>query len=779
MDTSKKLTLAVPPKSDLHILELDLIEENNLWVNPLSDQPLSHEDFNRDNLNLPLSPNRLNSEQLEVYNYVINNPTKITQLQAGPGCGKSFTLQTLAYCINTFECAVVIYKRDLLDPYLNFAIRMTLAKFWMAMFGSNYQAIKHMGQQLESNSLTYEFFWLAFTGLARKAKLPNFRQVILIMDECIVNPKAETALVCMMCKYHRIGLVLSGDKDQLQSFHNSKHSRTPAYDLYKQFADKTFFLTKNQRCKDEEYNEVISLFAQVSSEARIGAYGYAMINAVFPEAVCRVLVGPNSQDIETVYNYTHIASTHQDLTDRAFFLHTKLSEKLGSKIHFEYYQIESRAKRDVTDPLTGRVTSEIVTQLTLSVPAQAYQAQLSENVSSKRTGSVPYIKQNFQFLSYLPLIPGALYFTENKSELNLSKLVSFNTEEGSVTVQVIKTKQFKTLYKNSKDFDVIPEQHLGFLRNGGTGKVYNYPLYPAQFYTSHKCQGMTIEGNITIKFGAWSTYQTAYVNFSRTVKPEQIQKIEIPDQISHQVSTIINFPDLANNVKVTAKKLQEVMKRYVFYSVEKEQHKQKFGMLAARFFHTTDVEIRKKIATEIVREKKVLNCKVLKPDKPKTSEDAFVPLVRLMAQPKLVFAMSNMSSIDRRVWFREFILNCEKMHDFLPQNFMGQGAYKGEREYTYNNSMERVTELDVSFTMDVSTESYILAKSKVSSYMEGSDSELYMEEAENDCCRYAETAFCATLYRRLKRREPITTRWLMDQLNIMLKQNMDRISNNQ
>lgn len=59
-------------------------------------------------------PENLNEQQRAVFDYVMNNQTAITILQAGPGTGKTFTMLTIAHYLTSRNRIpnVVIYKHD-------------------------------------------------------------------------------------------------------------------------------------------------------------------------------------------------------------------------------------------------------------------------------------------------------------------------------------------------------------------------------------------------------------------------------------------------------------------------------------------------------------------------------------------------------------------------------------------------------------------------------------------------------------------------------------------
>lgn len=649
-------------------------------------------------------PKHLNPEQRAIFDYVEKNPNKIIIIQAGPGCGKSFCLKSISH-YNKHVINTVIYKKDLLESFKYTSIRYTATKFFMHLFDLDYKSFQVVTQQLTTNMTCFEFMTMIIS-LLKRSKMPPVKNSLILIDEYTVLPKELLIIVLMLLRHYRVGVILCGDKNQLENIHTSVHSKCSSFDVLVPFADKVFTLHKNERCGDPQYNEIIQYFAQYSKcESYLDDFAYATVAAIFPKQL------PTNQN----YYNIHLGATHQELANR---IHTYV---INSGCYVDFYLIDDSGVRKATlcdadvplpdpDEPSSKKRTKIAPggknsvqnilsdeQMVYAVQQQQQQQQQSSsssppsssNVMSNacnisldlwkmcRDGTLKKTEalmdyENFdpavsgpkvgKFVPYLPLMLGGKYYVNKHSEYSIGTLMAIDSRNGSLIVRMDRYNVNLIVVKNTNS-EAMFDQHMEYLKGDMRGALYSYPIYPANFMTLHKCQGCTITENLDISL-LNTNYRGLYVALSRVKSIDQIKCVTIKNQLSHMVSAIVNYPELMDADTVTAEALQRRMidTNYIFYTVNVNM--KDFAILCMEFIvETPGSEKRKNTRDTLIELVYRSQCpqRVLKPPTTKdtgrmATVTAATALVSKLHRFRNVFmALACIDDFDRHVWLYEFI----------------------------------------------------------------------------------------------------------------------------
>jgi len=523
-------------------------------------------------------PENLNEKQREIYTYISNNSTSMSLIQAGPGTGKTFTLSCIANHLKK-PSVVIIYKHDLLDSFSATATTYTVAKFFMTMFNLKYYNYKQFEMQINGKLSKYEFS-LCLINLIRIARvnMPNLRNHIVILDEYPVIMKPALTILLILLEFYEIQTVICGDKNQLQAICDSKHSVCSSYTIAKHFAHKVFSLDSNVRCTNSNYNDLIEYIAQFSSTTKLDHFAYAVVAAIFPNQLLSI----------SNYHDVHLAALHSELAES---IHSLVAR---NAFHYEYYLIDgfSLKSEDVQHHKFIRD----------STTGMYYPACVSSLFDRKRNFKVG------KFVPYLPLVENALYYVHKHSEKNLAILKSIDLENKTLTLVDYHEPSIKIVVSKKCNNEVLFEEHAIYLLSNSKGRLYNYPIYPANFMSMHKCQGCTITNSLDLILNN-TNYQGLYVALSRVQTPNQIKRIQIPDQIIYLTSAIINFPEFVNFNNLSDKNSMEIlpieilksrMINYKLYIIS--NNIPFFAELNWKFFNAPSVELRQSIRQQIIIE---------------------------------------------------------------------------------------------------------------------------------------------------------------------------------
>lgn len=691
----------------------------------------------------------LNNQQKIIYDHVMNNPNQIIVVQAGPGCGKSFVLKSIAYHQKR-DVETIIYKNDLLAAFRYNSRRWSVTRFIMEIMDMNYFAYAALDKLLSSSMDSYQFI-LVIISMLKKAELTDLAQSLIFLDEYTVMAKPFLLVMLILFEHYKIGTIVCGDRNQLQNIYNSRHTSLSSYSMAETFAQKVFNLEKNERCENFEYNLKIDLFAKFSSDRQLDDYAYAMVSAFF---LRQIIEPPN-------YMHVHLAANHQELSDLAHIM------VCNNKYDVSFYDIDqSRIKgRDLKNNISSRCQTEAT---------KIYMDKIKQQ-------GAPTVGK---FLPYLPLVIGGRYFVEHHSEYNQGTLMSYDAKCNMVTMKLDNGEEMKYTKQSTHD-EVLFDQHKLFLLNTSRGKIHNYPIYPSNFMTIHKCQGCTITGKLNLILNH-TTYQGLYVALSRVKSPEQIARISVPNQTSHLISTIINFPQYCENRIPTVEEVTSKMVNYVFYDITRTSSDNKsdiirrFSMLAVDFILSTDSVTKQQIREIIIKEaSNTYKCHqriLIKQHDDERQDPNMITMSKIIKYREIILALSRINEIDRNVWLHEYLLNNLDLVSLLPENFKRDSNTMENFRPTTPNVMMELSGLNKAYYMDISSKLYIESIAKINVRFDIKDQELHkkylMKVVDNNV--FMETSeFCAKVYQKYINNEKCTENWLIYQLNYMLSQIKD------
>lgn len=209
-------------------------------------------------------------------------------------------------------------------------------------------------------------------------------------------PKPFLFVLLILLRHNNVGAVICGDCNQLQNIYNSRHTHDSSYDIARSFADRVFGMNRNERCHDPDYRAMIEHLSSYSSDERLDRFGFAMLSAIFYEK----LSGRRSP------GNTVLTSRHSELTQ------TMHANVRNCKIPVSFYYIDASNVKRSLDSVNG---VRMPNGLYMPRPVYEYVARVDE---SRRDESLA----DFEYLVYLPLIVGSLYFHEEYSDRNLVRL---------------------------------------------------------------------------------------------------------------------------------------------------------------------------------------------------------------------------------------------------------------------------------------------------------------------------------------------------------------------
>lgn len=738
------------------------------------------------------SVDKLNPGQRLIWEYILGNPNKFVLIQAGPGCGKSFVLKTVAFNHLTHVSECIIYKKDLLFPFRFSSRRFTVASFVMQILKLKYYQMQALDKHFSSRMNTYDFM-LVMIGMLRRATMLDFRNSIVYLDEYTIIPKPMLVLIYMELEFYGVGVVICGDKNQLQNIHNSAHALMSAYGLSREFAHAEFTLETNERCSDDVYNNLVEYFCQFSSTDNLTEQAFAAIATLFP---LQCLAPPT-------YHQTHLAATHQDLAD----LISVLVLREECKPNF-YFIDQSNCKPPNPVPVIPAVTLAYLNRA----------AQCNEEIVDPMTGVVwKKPPKNDKFVLYLTLAVGGQYFVNTHSEFSRGTLVEYSLLSGQEYV-IMKMNSDGSLQR-FPICDAGPsmfEAHRDFMMGGASGKMANFPIYPSNFMTIHKCQGCTITDNLDLLLMNCN-FQHLYVALSRVTQRSQIARIQIPFQMQYLTSAVINFKQLCftNNIRISD--VREGIKDFMFYPITDYNW---FNKALQGFFmlkkSAERMELREQIAAyarDTCKARRLEQPRV-PPPKPEYNNQAIYKIIKFR---KLFIALSRIGIFDRNVWLYEFLLRCpenaKEFQYFLQcdknySNAFGTGS-KPMGEFQYEERVNEPQNIKYGYGCDFNKnrKDNILTQignlentpketDSIVSYIEHIAVEQRRSTPE-ECRKYAHlqikfgekpdtfmetTAFCKKVYfmhmNNLATTE-LTLSWLIDELNTMLKEANDALDADQ
>jgi hypothetical protein len=683
-------------------------------------------------------PKFLNDKQREIFDYIHANNNHMIVIQAGPGTGKTFTLMSIASVWKN-PLAAIIYKHDLLRPFRYYAHLYTVAKFFINVLHLKYFEYKSLEQQLSMNMSGMEFI-SCILGILNKARMLNFANCLVVLDEYTVIPKPLLLVTLILLKYYKIGTIICGDKNQLQNIHNSAHIKCSSFDIATSFADRTFSLEENKRCVNSNYNSIIEYISRYSSSKRMNDFMYAIVATIFPRQLTTF----------SLFNDIHLASTHREITQMVHMIVVNN----GIKVSFYYIDVTNTRRFQMRhyDPIGIDNDDLLILSNGLVEPSI---------VTDYRECSAPD-----KFLPYLPLCEGSLYYIHKHSEYSQAILLEVDTVNEELTMQMMNDGEIVTVGKMPNK-DVIFEPHREAILGGINGQIYNYPIYPVNMMSVHKCQGCTITNNLDINLNS-STNQSLYVALSRVKEPQQVTRVLIPNMIDHLASTIVNVPEHANFETITLDVLEKRMLNYTMYHIGdslKQASSSTFMSSLIDFLEAKDrnkrYEIRNKIIQSVMNEPStILQCPVI--------ETNFYDLAihKIMNNHNMFLLLSTVKNdIDRIIWLHEFIANHPEMSMFRENPKLAQS----------NIVITRIASFNLMYPFDVPTTSYIESMAVNKFKFEVDETTFVLYEVNKNLVATTSTKFCKTIYDKLKETEgTLTIEWLYDALIELTKNNYNQ-----
>lgn len=417
-------------------------------------------------------PKVLNAQQREIYTYWRDGDGQqyfeddyergIVTIQAGPGCGKSFTLKSLIHHAID-RAGVIIFKHDLLQEFRFAYYRATVAGFIMNVLGLNFKTYEAIDRQISRRMSIKQFFSVMIAGI-KKAKLPSLVGCTMILDEYTVVSKPFLTLLLILFEHHHINVILCGDKNQLQNIHNSPHAAISSFRIARSFSTRVFTLERNERCLEKDYAAFIQHFAKDSSTRPITLATKCILAAYFPRQMTA----------QPMYHYTHLASTHEELTTLAHSMvctynipvsfhvlqETRTSAMPTNDEVAEAAYGSNNNGTNVADGDSSNITNtksdSSKTKTTIKVPPIYARVIEEYQLNNNNIGAISRVGT---FLPYLPLQVNALYYVDIMSELSLCRLV--HIERDLIVVRMVKDNTPLTvdaIAKMKEEFNTFSKQ---------------------------------------------------------------------------------------------------------------------------------------------------------------------------------------------------------------------------------------------------------------------------------------------------------------------------------
>lgn len=610
----------------------------------------------------------------------------------------------------------------------------SVAQFFMELLKMNYMSYINFVDQLSAR-LSRSDYIKVIAHLMSMFRTIDLRNTLIFIDEYTVINKSLLFVLLTIFKHYRVGCVISGDKNQLQTIGDSKNTKTvTSFGIVSLFADKTINFTKNERCGSATYNDKIELVAQYSSSKKLNDFGYALVSAILFENLYGI----------AQFSDTYLASTHRSL---AIKQHTMTVEQPENVVPMYYVSDVNTISKSVTYP--KNVEDYI---------SWGRRMNASANQQKTLTPSTVY---PFKFLAYLPLHIGATYYVYEFSESCLGKLINMNHKDQIMTLKMCESGNIVHVRPSSKFERVIFEEHLQWLKESSEGKpskILNYPIYPARFMTIHRCQGCTITDRINIDL-CESNYQALYVAMSRVKNQSQIISITIPKQLAHALTVIVNFKEYADpDCVLTIDTIKSrINSNYHMYRPKATTYEYYFKQV---FRFIAKPEERQAIRREILSTlKSGTVSEVIKPpstnDRQITTEDDEGLITLLMDNLDVMKRLSLWPNQDRMFWLHEWM----RVHP----EFIGDRLLKSNEttKYTYIESLRMLHEHTGLKTLPLheTCEESIHRQCNISSTK---NDKLVIEENEMGYVQ-AVSVFQKRLYDKIKAQN-VTETWLIEQL---------------
>lgn len=657
---------------------------------------------------------KLNEEQKRIIIELKHN--KLIMLQAGPGTGKTFTMNYLTgYMLSKHQPAtIVIFKHDLLKLFKGRADTSTVASFYMKRLHlENFYKWCALCRYLSGNLSVKEHFFI----LAKLIQLLNQQSMpkLLILDEwtCVLTPLI-LATICI-CEMQSTQLILCGDKNQLQAISNSP------LDLDKDKFDslakrmKLVHLYNNMRCTDNRHNQLLNYIIQFSS------YNKKLVD----DYIVALIVSLYFKNTFTVADYQddHLAATHRELTD---LLHHYV---MNENYPVDFYYIDGTNART---PVFGEL---IARNLYKPMPLVDY-------MNSQKVD---------KFLPYVPLVVGASYYVEGLQEENLYILQQLDLIGG--TLKLVQGSTSKMIGRTSFNETNFFSEHYKYLKGAGGGRLYGFAIYPANIMSFHMAQGRTVAHKVHLDFRQ-ATYRGLYVGMSRITDPNNMRQLTFNNLPSHLFSIIINFPQLcdANYTLTVEESVSTLDGSYIHYLLEIEKYFCLPDIM--KFFTSTQFNERTAIRCQLLQH--ISSMKAQRLFKPKLDELGSDKLNVELFLPHLnnIKSASKMFGLDSILWLNEYIRSCPDLNVYQ----------SSAREAASNNFNEIANILHMEkYENKNETSIQLIERHAKLQNVSVCEPKTVIDRVNDDLVKVS-THFAASLYRKYKTGNNVDTQWLLDQL---------------
>lgn len=579
------------------------------------------------------SLDKLTQEQKHVYDYILKNPHDIIVVQAGPGSGKTHTLLTICYNLKRNVNVLIFKHDLLRRFSYCGCKLWTVTKLFMNIFSMNYFEYQAFEKQLSGNLSTYEYLFCVNDLLNRMTVPFTPDSLVILDEYTVISKSLLFILLLKLKILNIGVIICGDQYQLQNIFNTRNAKYLSSFDIAKSFSNKIFSLSKNIRNSNEMYNEKINYVKQFSSGRQLDTFAYCLIGALYTKKCLQnnnvdltetFLAGTHSElarelhlnimNNNTSVTQSNIIRMHTDKFIQIIPINndgeTIASTNNNNQEPHQSSQDQSSSKDQSQSQQNLQEQSQPQQNLQEhSQPQQNLQEHSQQQVvhsqnvlpqkeyiytnnyiisvlNSKKSPNlqsvngmftfdpqpvIDYVTTNTidKFVPYLPLIINCKYFLRKHSEFNLCTLIKHDVNEKIVQVRHEETGQLElvTLELNN---DVVFEEHRNFLLGEERlGRLYNYPLYLANYMTIHMAQGRTITNRVNI-FLENTTYQGLYVAMSRVTSPDKINYVSVKDQSSVLLSTILNFGSLVEKDDLTLEEIKSVFDRgYLYFDLTK------------------------------------------------------------------------------------------------------------------------------------------------------------------------------------------------------------------
>lgn len=400
-------------------------------------------------------------------------------LDASPGTGKTFTVSHLYEELQKVDLTMgfVVYTRNLANAFNNtnhtFKCCLTVCKFVMNILHVPFEKYKTLFKTNPTDICFKDLLWNmyrlafsvasvtthSFTKHEEKAKLD-----LLVVDEYTVISPLELIFLYFVCRRFDIVLLVCGDRNQQNSITSCPFLSCNNFAVVNELCDSLHELDVQHRSTDLKHTTFLTALKNSVIDSRYNTpMGFK----------------------EKLFVYKH--------------LHEKFSKPLSqNNIYLASYHKDIKARLKQCNhtkmPLVTQVDGEI------------------------RFFNLPEVGN---YLTYLPLIVGALYQYGVSSTLKIGRLVQFDIDSLTFDSHGKVTKLERGTIDTCIHGNIAP-----LLKKKYPDQTFLQFNARLMFVTYHVMQGMTVPEDYSLDLNLdGMSINAIYVGLSRVIKPEQINSI--------------------------------------------------------------------------------------------------------------------------------------------------------------------------------------------------------------------------------------------------------------